>query len=279
MKMKKTILAVALVLAVIFSTFGFTAHAAEVAGNQSSQLFYSADSHSVFQYKMEKNDNFTLLAKRFETTIDKILAVNEGNKCVKNRNLILRGCKIFITLFKVEALQKAYKLGELAQVRETKQAKDATVIYSYIALTLAIFLIIVFVLWQFTKNSRDDWREKAIENSKTSFKSDQDLANANKLLATVQADLKNARVELNNVRATLRSYDGLVPGSIVKLKAQNGEEIPFKVTLVGLDADGNPEVQEVECVSNDCKTRVKFKNALSHYFQQHEATTEHDFPN
>ena len=261
--MKKTILAVALVLAVIFSTFGFTAYA----------------NKDGIEYKIRTGDNLTKIARTFDVSINEILTFNEGNPNIKSRDLILKRGKIFIPLFKVEALEKSYKLGELAQVQKTKQAKDATVIYSYIAITLAIFLVFVFFLWVFIRNSRDYWREKATENSKTSYKLDQDLAYANKLLAIVQADLKNAQVELNNVRVTLRSYDGLVPGSIVKLKARNGEEIPFKVTLVGLDANGNHEVQEAECMSNDCKTRVKLKNALSHYFQQHEATTEGNFPN
>lgn len=274
--MKKTILAVALVFTVIFSAFGFTAYAAE--GEEVITIGFEP-----YGYKVERGDNLTSLAKRFGTTADELFEANKWNsKCVKSRNLILAGCWIavlhLVTLDSVLEVTDNYDQALNKARVETKQAKDATVFYSYIALFLAIFLIVVFVLWHFTGNRLDEWREKATENSKTSYKLDQSLADANKelakkneLLATVHADLKNSQT-------ILRSYDGLIPGSLVKLKAQSGEEIIFKVVLVGLGADGSPDVQEVECISNDCKTKVKPQNALSHYFKQHEATTEKSFP-
>ena len=268
--MKKTILAVALVFALIFPAFGFGAYMVGVEQLELKQ----------FMYKIQNGDNLTRLAKRFETTIDNLIVVNasfETNDggCVKSRDLILAGCQMIVPhlvmLESVVEVVNNYEKTLDKKLAEIGQAKDEARVESYVITGISVVSLIL-VLWLFFAiRSRDDWRDKATENSKTSYKLDQDLANANKLLATVQANLKNAQ-------ATIRSYDGFVPGSIVKLKTQNGEEIPFKVTLVGLDTDGNPEVLETECMSNECKTRVKPKNALSHHFQQHEATTEHSFP-
>ena len=80
--MKKIILAVLVVLGFVISVGYNDASFAEERGQVILRTF---------KYNIQRGDNLPRIAKRFDTTKERLLWANEGSRCIKNENLILRG--------------------------------------------------------------------------------------------------------------------------------------------------------------------------------------------
>jgi len=143
----------------------------------SGAVSYSAESPQfslrVLMYEIQRGDTLTRLAKRFkrfDITVDALFEANKDGGCVKSKDLILAGCTIAIPNLVMwddvwETIQNYEKALDKLRT-ETRQAEDQAVVYGYLAMSASAFAVIMFLLWYFTKLSRDEWKEKAIANSK-----------------------------------------------------------------------------------------------------------------
>ena len=248
-----------------------------------------------YEYKIERGDNLTHIAKRFNTTKNELIEANKGGRCVKNENLIWKGCALVIpslypkpaVIVEVLRFQSAFenerreKVGLADKNLKTNALKSALISFLLIVCVLLLFFH-YFFLWaqrkgELKKAEGDLKLEKDSTDEKTKL-----LEDAVKRNETMAANLKNLEAKLHIANEKLRLQEGLEEEAkllkaenddlvqklneiltakdknnlILKFKAQDGQEIEF-------------DIAKVVCKSNDCKTEVSPQNALSHHFKQH----------
>lgn len=232
-------------------------------------------------WKIRRGENLTRIAERYNLQIKDILDANQGSKCIKTADKILRGCKIAIPVKlmpQVIAYQQEQEkvLEKATDVARTEGArKSGPTILVLIFALLALFLLFVVSLMAYgsiKKRMQDNKKEKTDLSSKLWAAEDKirkmeiEKEDFEKMLAYQRSELVDtgARViELNQALATK-----ITAGDNVSVLSKNNGKIYLKVLKVELE-NGIPEVyvecsaKELDCLSNK-NHDLKLKNALSH---------------
>ncbi|MDP2668283.1 MAG: hypothetical protein Q8P07_00380 [bacterium] len=126
-----------------------------------------------FEYEILRNDNLYHLAKRFNTTKAKLLAANTDSRCIKNENLILKGCKLNVpSLYpaaEVENLSRANNENIVrlrpANIALTKSNSKLSFLLSGVGL-IAGFLFVGLLVIMVRTAAFKDRMEKTLEEKR-----------------------------------------------------------------------------------------------------------------
>jgi|SRR3989344_4918201 len=128
-----------------------------------------------FDYEIRKNDNLIHLAKRFDTTKAKLLAANTGSRCIKNENLILRGCKLNVpSLYPAAKVEEALQKGnenvmrlKLANIALTKSNSKLSFMLSGVGIIAGFLFIGLLVIMVRTAAFKENMENKLKESETT----------------------------------------------------------------------------------------------------------------
>ena len=298
--MKKIILAVLVVLGFVISVGYNDASFAEERGQVILRTF---------KYNIQRGDNLPRIAKRFDTTKERLLWANEGSRCIKNENLILRGCKI--TIPDIVSVKEALRvLNEesrkaIAVKQKNAELKKANSKKSFLLGGVGIiagFLFIGLLVIMIRTAAFKDGMEKDLEEKDVALKEKETALKGLELWRDGAVNqINNLKTKLSLKTEELSLQEGSCD-EIKRLKTEN-DSLVLKLNECMTELDRTRiergalyvelataaymprfktrsgqyimfDTVKVRCKFKDCNTEVSPQNALSHYFQQHGKTKE-----
>lgn len=197
-----------------------------------------------FGYTIERGDNLYRLAKRFKTTKNEILSINKGSACIRNENLILKGCTLNINdLFPEKEMAKLFNayeknfVGPLWQenVQLKKAGSTKTILLvgvGGVAALLFMGLLIMMVRWASYRDSMKEIIQKHLDlatEHRELYEAESAQLSTKLALKTEQvAALTQAKQEAEKLRESLIATQD----EIKRLKTEKEELLSSHVKLM-----------------------------------------------
>lgn len=180
-----------------------------------------------------------------------------GEKCIKNENLILRGCKIAIPVYTKTQVQIQQTRNEeivdiaiyMAIKQEHKNGESKSLIYMMGMIAFGVLSVILALFFlRYHGEAEHEKNGLRVEHD--------DLAS--KLWAAEDK---------------VKKMESVLPGNYVELQSRENGKIKAKIIKVRLGKNGELEVYvacpaEEHCLVN-ASENLKLENALSHVYKQH----------
>jgi len=294
--MKKTILAVLFVFAVIFAANSYAQEGQVVLPDPNAKLSETVHIEPLteplvikpFEYQIRRGDNLTKLAKTFGTTVKVLLDYNLG---IKNKNLILVGGKLRVPLYSRESmgqLEAFYESDRVTVEKAYEKGRDSLLPY-VVGLLLAFVILFMFFVGALLDNGRlkhqaDEDKDKlktletefahvhmklglANEQLKLKEGADEEIRRQkqenDRLVETIShlyADKDMISINLAEAKAKLEAMEKqlkLMPGQLVGLDSQEHGKVFVKVLKWELSKEKECEIDiVVQCPGKNCLTKV-----------------------
>jgi len=224
-----------------------------------------------------------------------------GQKCIKNENLILRGCEIAIPVYTQTQVQvqqvfneKGFKKAvDVARAEGEEKYWPEIMILLSLCLTLTIVFIASLVVLtktvnkaQKAENEEQELKKQLWEATDQKTGLETSLAHVRAELSILQQNLKSRETELSDLRAQnldLKELTKNWPGNFIELETREGRKIRFEIAKLNISPDGSEIL--VWCPQDSCRLskkshenaaigvkpniELKLDNALSHFFKPH----------
>lgn len=246
-----------------------------------------------YEYRLQRGDNLTRVAKRFETTKERLLWANTGNPCVKNEDLILRGCWLTIpNLVTVNEAQRVINTANrnVAAVKKTmshqiavdqKFNKVSNVSLTILSVILAIWLIVVCA-----KNNLKEEELKKLgikltvkdEQIAALTQAKQEAEQLRSRVPALQDELNKSIIAYADCFRRLTEFENHSPGKRYSFISKDSGLIQtaYEIIETSVGADSKPIVKTIKCLKCGI-TDVKPQNSnmASHYFAHVKEEIDH----
>src|SRR3989344_106876 len=310
--MKKTILAVLFVFAVIFLANSYAQGAQVILPDPNAKLSETVNIEPLteplvirpFEYQIRRGDNLTKLARTFGTTVDELLDYNPG---VKNKNLILAGGKLRVPLYSTESVENLVGVvsrneGGMGYEKGRDELWPYVIGLLLAFVTLFIFFVGVLFFNVRLKHQADEAKDKlktletefahvhmklglAHEQLKLKEGADEEIKRLKmdndrlvEKVSTLYMDNKMISVNLADAQAKREAMEKqlkLMPGQLVGLDSQEHGKILVKILKLETNKEKEGELDVfVECPKQDCLVNV-VKNLKAQNALSHMASSGH----
>jgi hypothetical protein len=245
---------VSVILTILALGFGANALAENAAGQVLKPQAYS----------VQWGENLTVIAARFDTTVDEIVAMNRNNPTIRNRDLVLAEGKILLpfrkdvqqlilenirlkeSILQNEGLIDSYSTGE--------SFYQIWLFLSALIIFVSVYLFVTALILK--RKLSENLKEAVADAGKERNEKEEVRRKSQENIARTRKELSEANCRIFELEELMR---GATSAHVVQLQTKEEGVIPFRVDTV-------------QCLQ--CETSIKLNNALSHYFKNHSTNKE-----